>query len=167
MRPHERILRFLAVSNQPCNKYQIEKRTGLSRNSLYRGIERLRTLRWIRVAHKGKARTGLPMEFYELTDLGIYTLGLRGLETSKLVAGRLTETKIKEFEERVSLSRRTGLEQLLENIRPIWISRKAAPGWEFVLKMKANQEGRVSTKFSVGFPVGFRSASKEKTGPSQ
>jgi len=147
--PLTAILETLAKAGEPLTKHQLQKRTLIATQSVYDWIPKMQKAKIIEVKSTGKSRTGLDMKYYGLTERGwVIASGLitdpEGLaHIPSDLRGKLT--RLREIRER-------DIEMWIHVIRQVYVARKAAPGWRFMLLLQADKDGNVKSGMSVGFP---------------
>lgn len=146
------VLEYLAkqtLDSKTSNKYQIMMKTRLPRQTVYntmrildiqgRGVP---SIYWVRVAKTTKTRVGLDSEEYELTEAGMKHVTLTNDDSLRR---RLCQHLNIGFHDLLTLTNQKTevvVDSLLNQIKPIMISRKASPGFEFTLTIKANEKGK-------------------------
>ncbi len=141
-RPVPRILEALATSSLPLNKYQIQKSCKVGRQTLYNEISRFKRLGWITITATAKSRVGLPVEFYTLTDLGLYRAGDLNPHLHDEVRTRLGG-KFEQFETTVHRNRLMHLQEHFRLFQNAIEREKAPPNWYMRLQINADAAGRV------------------------
>jgi len=132
---------------QPVNKYQIQKETEVSNQSLHNAMKKLKEFRWVSVAYIKKfERTGLPSEHYVITDRGCLIAADLDPELKRLVKKRLGR-RYSRVKKMTSKERRVFIEELLEPIKRMIISLKAPPNYRFQLRVRTSKEGRVRASY--------------------
>ncbi len=152
MRPFAAMLKAFAEHPSPLNKYQLEKRSKVPRQSIYVWTRRMERLGWIKLSRVETARTGMLARYYELTDLGLYRAGATNPDISEKVRTRLG-VKYQEFETKIRTAREQDIDSWLQLIKQVLLSGKASPGWSLSLDIVAKEDGRIQSRLKVGYDV--------------
>jgi len=152
--PVAAILKAFAESAKPLNKYEVEKRASyksgkkLAHQSVHDWIPRMLTLGWIRRLQTEKSSG--KAKYYELTDLGFYRAGTTNPDMSEKMRKRL-RGKWDEFDVRGRQNRELHIDSLLELVKQVLLSGKAAPGWHFNLHIATNKDGKINAHWRLGY----------------
>jgi DNA-binding PadR family transcriptional regulator len=166
MPPHAAMLEALASADGVLNKYQLQKRTKLARQTVYDWVPRMEKLGWIKVARTEKSRVGLPVKYYELTDRGWFRAAVLAPSLSAKIRERLG-SKYAEYEERQKVFYERQLEPWFQMIREILRSgRIPNPRWRLSLDIRAKKQGGVRCRVRAGVPVRRPRRAQVGDGPS-
>jgi len=154
-----KILESLAnagLDDKTMNKYQLEKETGLPRQTVHNAMIYLRTQGllpksgWVQVAKTTKTRVGLLSAEYELTQAGMKHVAL--LTNNANLRTRLCQKLNVNFQDLLTEKTRRSeafVDSRLSQIRPILVSYRAPPGFKYILTVKADKEGKVEWSESM------------------
>lgn len=148
--PMSRILKALAESSAPLNKYQIQKASGVGRQTLYNRLRPMKSLRWIKVVDTKKSRVGLPVELYRLTDWGLFKAATLNPELAPRIKSILGENYVR-IDEKAKRGRTAEFKEWLRTAESVVERGVAPPTWFLRIEINADETGRVLPSFSAGF----------------
>jgi len=132
---------------------EIYMATGLGKQTIYDSIRQLEALYYVREEKSKPWGKEYRAKYYGLTPRGWYKVSLLKPEIAKKARNKIQElgAKYEDFEKNFEKPKIELIDFLLEVIRKALTTGKAAPGWIFDLKIRADEKGRVfyKTKMST------------------
>ena len=141
-----KFMRILCESKGPLNKYQIEKRSKISKGTVYNMVDHLRRIGWIEVASTGRSRVGLPVEYYRLTKLGQFRATTSNPDLEPQVRNLLGR-RFEELQEKATKAHLGRFREELRMADEVFTRGTAPPNWALRIELTADEKGRV--KYSV------------------
>ena len=130
-----------ARSDNERNKYRIKLSTGLAKQTVYNGIKSLKTMNFIsEKISKERARTGLPIRNYYLTEEGWYEAALLDPRLVKKVEEKFGKPIESLYGDR-AVTKNLYLDWLIKRVRAALSLGIAPPGWYF--KLTTDEHGEV------------------------
>lgn len=150
MRPVAKILTTLARANagESLSKYELATRTRLAKDTVYYdNLPKMLRQGLVERTKQGK------IERYTISSRGLLTaLKLnRSLSTDKNVLRRLG-SGYADYEKDLPILSPADVEKLVQMIREVHLTGRAAPGWHLLLESWANETGQVSSRLQVEHP---------------
>lgn len=137
---------FMQRYPRPLKKYDLEKGSGLARETIRDWIPRMQRYGWIQGHAAGKSNAGKKMVEYTLNDSGWFQAGCLNPATRQRVK-RMLGRNYRQFEEaRVAVGRRRQreyFERWLPTITQAIQSGTAQPGFYYCLELTADKDGRI------------------------
>lgn len=141
-----KFMRVLCESEEPLNKYQIEKRAKLSKGTVYNMVDHLRRVGWIEVASTARSRVGLPVEYYKLTELGQFRATTSNPDLEPQVRNLLGH-RFEELQEKATKAHLSRFREELRMAEEVFTRGTAPPNWALRIELTADEKGRI--KYSV------------------
>ncbi len=153
--PIARLLEVLAKAERPMNKYQLQKESRLSHQTVYDAVRQLKLLKWIEVRKTVKARVrGLHSELYALSKEGLYFADELNPRNPRLQAEtrRRLGAQYSEIKSMVQRARMGAVEPFLKMIGDI-VESGGPPNIRHTLTIQTDDHGRPSWNWRSD-PVG-------------